>query len=107
MTQQCLCQNIPVKGNAANNSESTGGWFNLTGERSVPIMMDDGGMTGMMTGMTGGMTIGMATASGTTGGIPTSTAAGVPSKASRVGTIIALGLAQIFLISLFCSILWV
>jgi hypothetical protein len=63
--------------------------------------MDDGGMTGMMTGMTGGMTSGMATASGATGGIPTSTAAG------RVGTIIALGWAQTFLISLFCSILWV
>ena len=97
MTQQCLSQNIPVMGNAANHSESTGGWLNLTGERGVPIMMDDGGMTG-------GMTPGMGTTSATAGGMPMS-AEGVPSKASHVDGIITLGLAQIFLISLFSSIL--
>ena len=94
MRQQCLSQNIPIKGNAANHSESTGGWLKLTGERSVPIMMDDGGMMG---GMMGGMPTGMPTASGVAGGMP--------SQASHINKIIALGWAQISLILLFSAIL--
>src|SRR5438477_9353564 len=75
MTQQCLSQNIPIKGNATYHSKSTEGWLNLTGERSIPIMMDDSGMMG-------GMSTGMPTASGVAGAMS--------SEASRINRIIAL-----------------
>ncbi len=52
MKQQCLSQNIPVFGNAANNSGSTADWLNLTGEVRVDVMPI---MDGMMHDMTHGM----------------------------------------------------
>lgn len=36
MLQQCKLQNIPVIGNAANHTESTGGLLDLEGEPSAP-----------------------------------------------------------------------
>lgn len=36
MLQQCKNQNIPITGNAANHTQSTGGLLDLTGEPSAP-----------------------------------------------------------------------
>ena len=36
MAQQCQAQNIPITGNAANHSDNSSGWLDLTGEPSAP-----------------------------------------------------------------------
>ena len=36
MLKQCQMQNIPVTGNAANHTDSNGGWLDLSGEPHAP-----------------------------------------------------------------------
>jgi hypothetical protein len=42
MLRQCQSQNIPVTGNAANHSDSDGGWLNLAGEPAPPSPLPSG-----------------------------------------------------------------
>ena len=42
MSQQCQRQSIPIIGNAANHTESNGGFFDLSGEPSAPPPLPDG-----------------------------------------------------------------
>ena len=63
MTQQCQRQNIPINGNAANHSDSNGGWLDLVGEPAPPPLPS--GFTakgyGAMAGCVIAAVIGMAT----------------------------------------------
>jgi hypothetical protein len=64
MLRQCQSQNIPVTGNAANHSDSDGGWLNLAGEPAPPSPLP-GGFTakgyGAMAGCVIAAVIGMGT----------------------------------------------
>ena len=42
LKEQCGSLNIPIVGNAANHTDSTGGWFNLSGEPSAPKIVKYG-----------------------------------------------------------------
>ena len=64
MTRQCQRQNIPVIGNAANHSDSNGGWLDLVGEPAPPPPLPSGFTAkgyGAMAGCVIAAVIGMAT----------------------------------------------
>jgi len=64
MSQQCQRQNIPVNGNAANHSDSNGGWLDLVGEPAAPPPLPSGFTAkgyGAMAGCVIAAVMGMAT----------------------------------------------